>query len=278
MEERCEIARLRSQGSSVRQIAAGVDRPPSTVARELKRNGSRTLGYQPSYANQQAHAVGGGAPGWSGTVRCGSRSWPVWARAGLRRRWPGVSRWTRGGRSSPMRASTGHLRPDGAEEGLLLAALPAPGPRPSAGFRGRRGGSPATHITHRVPLSQRPHAAADRATFGHWEGDLMHFGNHGPALLALAERHSRLVLLARPPRQGSRRHRRHHRPPAGPPPPGVAPDHHLRQRHRVRAALPPQCPRHPDLLLRYPIPLAEGGRGERHRPPAAPAPPQNPAG
>ena len=56
MEERCEIARLRSQGSSLRQIAAGVDRPPSTVARELKRNGSRTLGYQPRYANQQAHA------------------------------------------------------------------------------------------------------------------------------------------------------------------------------------------------------------------------------
>ena len=56
MEERCEIARLRSQGSSLRQIAAGVDRPPSTVARELKRNGSCTLGYQPRYANQQAHA------------------------------------------------------------------------------------------------------------------------------------------------------------------------------------------------------------------------------
>ena len=70
------------------------------------------------------------------------------------------------------------------------------------GFRGRRGGSPATHITLRVPLSQRPHAAADRATFGHWEGDLMHFGNHGPALLALAERHSRLVLLARLPGKG----------------------------------------------------------------------------
>ncbi len=67
------------------------------------------------------------------------------------------------------------------------------------GFRGRRGGSPATHIAHRVPLSQRPPAAADRATFGHWEGDLMHFGNHGPALLALSERHSRLVLLARLP-------------------------------------------------------------------------------
>ena len=78
-------------------------------------------------------------------------------------------------------------------------------PRPKAkrGFRGRRGGSPATHIAHRVPLSQRPHAASDRATFCHWEGDLMHFGNHGPALLALSKRHSRLVLLARLPGKGA---------------------------------------------------------------------------
>ena len=79
-----------------------------------------------------------------------------------------------------------------------MASLPAQG-EVKRGFRGRRGGSPATHIAHRVPLNQRPPAAADRATFGHWEGDLMHFGNHGPALLALSERHSRLVLLARLP-------------------------------------------------------------------------------
>ena len=39
-----------------RQIAASLDRSPSTVARELKRNGSRTQGYQPRYADQQAHA------------------------------------------------------------------------------------------------------------------------------------------------------------------------------------------------------------------------------
>ena len=51
-----------------------------------------------------------------------------------------------------------------------------------------------------------------------------------------------------------------------------------RQWHRVRPPLPPPCPGYPDFLLRYPLPLAEGGRGERHRPPAAPAPPQDPAG
>ena len=52
-EERCEISRLRASGLSVRQIAASLDRAPSTVSRELNRNGSRTQGYRPSYAQQQ---------------------------------------------------------------------------------------------------------------------------------------------------------------------------------------------------------------------------------
>ncbi len=56
IEERCEIARLQAEGRSVRQIAAGLDRSPSTVVRELTRNGSGTGGYNPVYADQQAHA------------------------------------------------------------------------------------------------------------------------------------------------------------------------------------------------------------------------------
>ena len=56
IEERCEISRLRSSGHSIRQVAATLDRSPSTISRELKRNGSRTQGYQPGYAHQQAHA------------------------------------------------------------------------------------------------------------------------------------------------------------------------------------------------------------------------------
>ena len=39
IEERCAIAGLQAAGRSVRQIAAALDRAPSTVARELKRNG-----------------------------------------------------------------------------------------------------------------------------------------------------------------------------------------------------------------------------------------------
>ena len=39
-EERSELARLQAEGRSFRQIAAALDRAPSTIAREVKRNGS----------------------------------------------------------------------------------------------------------------------------------------------------------------------------------------------------------------------------------------------
>jgi IS30 family transposase len=56
VEDRIEIARLRGAGASIRQIAAALDRAPSSVARELKRNRGSTVGYQPVYADQQAKA------------------------------------------------------------------------------------------------------------------------------------------------------------------------------------------------------------------------------
>ena len=56
IEDRCEVARRHAAGASRRQIAAALDRAPSTIARELRRNASRTQGYQPRYADQQAHA------------------------------------------------------------------------------------------------------------------------------------------------------------------------------------------------------------------------------
>lgn len=55
LEERCSIARLREAGQSIRQIAAALDREPSTVSRELKRNGAK-VGYRPAYAQAQAAA------------------------------------------------------------------------------------------------------------------------------------------------------------------------------------------------------------------------------
>ena len=71
LEERCTIAQLHQTGQSVRQIAAALDRPPSSVSRELKRNSGSQVGYKPSYAQEQA-----AARRWTGSRRrgCATRS------------------------------------------------------------------------------------------------------------------------------------------------------------------------------------------------------------
>lgn len=53
LEDRCEIPRLRAAGRSIRQIGATLDRAPSTISRELKRNGGRRVGYKPAYAQER---------------------------------------------------------------------------------------------------------------------------------------------------------------------------------------------------------------------------------
>ena len=71
------------------------------------------------------------------------------------------------------------------------------------GWRGRKGGSPASFITLRRPLAQRSPEAQDRRCPGHWEADLMLFRTYGQAVLTLHERHSRLLLALRPPSPGA---------------------------------------------------------------------------
>ena len=107
IEERCEIARLRTEGHGVRQIAASLDRSPSTIARELKRNRSSTEGYKPVYADEQARARGGVAPSWSVTTLCGSTSSHAWKWVGLQSRWLVAWPWSLANVSSLTRPSTG---------------------------------------------------------------------------------------------------------------------------------------------------------------------------
>jgi IS30 family transposase len=59
LEERFSIAELHGAGRSIRQIAAALDRQPSTISRELKRNrgsGPKASPYQPAYAQKQTDA------------------------------------------------------------------------------------------------------------------------------------------------------------------------------------------------------------------------------
>ena len=72
------------------------------------------------------------------------------------------------------------------------------------GYRGRRGGSPASFIKLRRPLSQRPQEVVHRQSPGHWEADLMMFRIRKQVVLTLHERHSRLIIAARPPTKAAR--------------------------------------------------------------------------
>src|SRR5882672_7729684 len=71
LAEREEISRAVVSGQSVRSIAAYLDRAPSTVSREIKRNGGRA-GYRASQADQAA---------WIGRIAPRSVDWP------------GIGRW-----------------------------------------------------------------------------------------------------------------------------------------------------------------------------------------
>ena len=70
------------------------------------------------------------------------------------------------------------------------------------GKRGRRrraSRSPVSLIKGRVSIASRPPEVALRATFGHWEADLMLFTVPGQAILVSHERKSRAVLSAKQP-------------------------------------------------------------------------------
>jgi IS30 family transposase len=199
IEERCEISRLRASGCSIRQIASALDRAPSTVARELKRNCSQKGNYQPGYANEQCRARR-----WSGSKLERNSSLRDTVLSRLKQGW------------SPEQVA-GRLARDTGRQVISHESIYRfiysqitrtnsyswrhflPRGKSKRGWRGRRGGSPASFITHRRPLCERPEAVNDRHTPGHWEADLMLFKTYGQAILTLHERQSRLLIAVRPP-------------------------------------------------------------------------------
>jgi IS30 family transposase len=176
-EERYEIARLREQGLSVRQVAGRLRRPPSTVSRELARNADpRTGGYQP----ERAHGL-----------------------ARRRQRRPKPSKLSRNPvlraavqgmlnrRYSPEQAS-GRLKVDYPADpemrvshetiyqsiyvyprGELKRELKAGLRRGRDARRPRGRGEGRGKIVGAVPIGQRPPEAEGRLVPGHHEGDLV---------------------------------------------------------------------------------------------------------
>ena len=199
IEERCEIARLRSSGRSLRQIASALDREPSTIAREIKRNCGQGGTYRPSYADQQSRARR-----WTGSKLDRNKALRELVLSRLAGGWSPEQVAGRLAREKGRRvisyetiyrfiyAQLGRTRDYSWRHYLPQAKC-------KRGYRSRKGSSPASFIAHRRPISERPQKADDRQTPGHWEADLMCFSKYGQAVLTLHERRSRLLIAVKRP-------------------------------------------------------------------------------
>ena len=199
LEERCTLSRLSQAGKTIRQIAATLDRAPSTVMRELNRNRGSQVGYQPAYAEQQANSRR-----WKGSrlLRDADLQNRVLTRLG--------QGW------SPAQVA-GRLNKEDKRQVISYESIYRfidaqirrtkdfswrhflPRGKSKRGWRGHRGGSPVDHIEGRVSIERRPAYIDKRRQPGHWEGDLMLFAKYGQAVLVTHERHSRLLLVSRQP-------------------------------------------------------------------------------
>lgn len=203
IEERCEISRLRFSGCSIRQTASALDRSPSTVAREIKRNNSRK-GYQPVYADQQSRARR-----WSGSKLDRDSILRETVLSRLAQGWSPEQVAGRLARDSGVKVISHEtiyrfIYAQIARTNNYAWRRYLPRGKSKRGWRGRRGGSPASFIAHRRPLSERPDEVNDRQTPGHWEADLMLFSTYGQAILTLHERYSRLLIAVRPPNKAAK--------------------------------------------------------------------------
>ena len=204
-DERILIGDMRREGLSVRSIAASLGRAPSTISREVRRNGTQANGYNPFNAHRKAVLR---------RVRRHRRR--VHHDAELRRLIGELLavRW------SPGQISR-HLRirfPDHPERWLchesIYQAVYEPGsalvrPMRVAPFTPSRLRSGRTHRraqyrSHKrrprfeqpmLSIRERPFEPEDRSEPGHWEGDLIIGKNQGSAIGTLVERTTRTVRL-----------------------------------------------------------------------------------
>ena len=190
VEERCEIARLRGEGASLRAIAAALDRAASSIARELKRNSGVQVGYRPAYAQQQA-----AARRWSGSKLDRDVALRQQVLGQLAAGWSPEQVARRSGQIGTETIYRFiHAQITRHNDFRWRNYLPRR--RSRRGWRARPGGSPALHMKHRIGLAARPAEVLQRSSPGHWEADLMAFTRYGHNILMLHERMSRALIGA----------------------------------------------------------------------------------
>jgi len=203
LAEREDISRGIASGSSIREIAKGVQRAASTVSREVARHGGRPL-YRASEADQQA---------WESALRpkvcllaihrklqeiVASKlilDWsPEQISGWLKRQYP---------EDESMRVShetiyrSLFIQARGVLKKELIQHL-----RSKRRIRHSRHSRVSGHrrgqIVDAISIRERPAEIEDRAIPGHWEGDLLG-GTKNSHIATLVERHSRFTALVKVP-------------------------------------------------------------------------------
>ena len=203
LAEREEISRGIVAGRSIRCIATDLGRAPSTVSRELRRNGGRRR-YRANKAEQAA---------WDRAHRpktCKLAQNPALARLvshKMQLQWAPrqIAGWLKRMYPDDESFQVSHetiyktlfIQARGALKKELIQYLR----RPRAMRRSRHHTQKTSdhgRISNAVSISERPAEAEDRAVPGHWEGDLL-CGSNNSQIATLVERHTRLVMLVRVP-------------------------------------------------------------------------------
>jgi len=208
LSEREEISRGVATGRSLRSIAVLLHRAPSTVSREIKRNGGRRT-YRASTADQAA---------WDRAHRpktcklANNRALARIVAKKLQLRWAPrqIAGWLKRHYPGDENMQVSHetiyrtlfIQARGALKKELLKHLR----RTRAMRRSRhhtQKGPDHGRIVDAVSIRERPAEVEDRAVPGHWEGDLL-CGTKDSQIATLVERHSRYVMLVRVPSKDSK--------------------------------------------------------------------------
>lgn len=201
LAEREEISRGLASQQSMRSIAARLGRSPSTISREIRRNGSDTE-YRAAQADQAA---------WDKACRpkpCKLAENPALCTiiaAKLQANWSPqqIAGWLK--REHPKEERL-HVSHETIYKSLFVQARGVLKKELQQHLRSQRAIRRSRHatmkqsglgqITDAVSIRERPASVEDRAIPGHWEGDLLG-GSKNSYIVTLVERHTRYVVLAK---------------------------------------------------------------------------------
>ena len=201
LSEREEISRGIVAGRSIRSMARLLDRSPSTVSREISRNGGYDQ-YRATLADEGTWARA------RRPKRCKLARHPRLSREvtrKLRLNWSPeqIAGWLKRAHPGDGSCQVSHetiyrslfVQARGVLKKELLQYLRSKRTILRS-KQARRQGDGRGQITDIVSISERPASVEDRAVPGHWEGDLLS-GSKNSHIATLVERHTRYVMLVK---------------------------------------------------------------------------------